>query len=449
MGHLHLNAMIYGLGSHIAAWRLPESDPLAVTRLSYWCDLAQICEASGMDAIFLGDVLALQQEDPYQVAGALDPLIILSAIACTTTSIGLIGTASTTFDHPYHIARRFASLDHISNGRAGWNIVTTSTLPEAKNFGRDVLAPHEERYARAQDVLHATIALWNSWKPGARIVDKEKGLYLDPEAIGKINYIGSYIRSIGPLNVPCPPQGRPILAQGGISETGRDFASRYADISFTVQSDLEDCRCFYADIKQRAQNAGRNSDHFLVFPGIVPVIGKTKADALERFRQLNELTVPDYGLRQLSTILGCDLTRFDGRAPLPTHILSKAEDENTPNRIRLILRDAWKNNLSLNRLAARFLCAQGHLLAVGTPEDIADTMQHWFESKAADGFNVLFPALPTDLDLFCCKVVPLLEKRGLRTPPQKNEMLRQRFNLASDAFLPGQHSQKRQQPAYQ
>lgn len=423
------------MGSHIAAWRCPESDPLAVTHLSYWCNLARTCEKGGFDAIFLGDSLAIQHEAPYQVAGVLDPLIVLSALAYATSRLGLIGTASTTFDHPYYIARRFASLDHVSNGRAGWNIVTTSTLPEAKNFGRDVLAPHEERYARARDVLHATLALWHSWQPCARIADKKRGLYLDPEAVGKTNYIGSYIRSIGPLDVPCPPQGTPVLAQGGDSEIGRDFASRYADISFTVQSDGNDSRHFYADIKQRALKAGRNPDQFLVFPGIVPVIGETKDKAFERFRQLNALTLPAYGLQLLSNIIKYDLSELDSRSTLPAHILDKADDESTSGRLRLILKDALKHNLSLDELAARFLCARGHLLAIGTAEDIADMMQSWFESKAADGFNVIFPVLPTDLAPFCQQVNPLLEKHGLRTPPQKNEMLRQRFGLGPPACL--------------
>jgi len=433
MRRLHLNAMLYGLGCHIAAWRFPDSDPLAVTRLSHWCELGKRCEAGGFDAVFLGDTLAIPQETPYQVAGALDPLIILSALACTTSRIGLIGTASTTFDHAYYIARRFASLDHISQGRAGWNIVTTSTLSEAKNFGRDVLAPHEERYARASDVLHAVIALWNSWKPSARIADKKRGLYLDPAAIGNTNYIGSYIRSIGPLDVPCPPQRKPLLMQGGDSEPGRDFASRYADISLTVQCDLENACTFYADIKQRARNVGRDPDKLLVFPGIVPIIGKTKAEAQERFRQLNALTLPQYGLQQLSAIVGHDLTCFDCRHPLPPHILAKAEDKETPNRVRLILRYAQKNNLSLDELAAHFLCAREHLLAIGTAEDIADTIQHWFENRAADGFNVIFPSLLTDIAPFCREVIPLLEKRGLRAQPQNNEMLRERFGLDMDS----------------
>lgn len=435
MRRLHLNAMVYGLGSHIAAWRFPESDPLAVTRFSYWCGLAHECERGGFDAIFLGDMLAIQQEAPYQVAGSLDPLVVLSALACCTSRIGLIGTASVTFEHPYHIARRFASLDHISNGRAGWNIVTSSTLPEAKNFGRDVLAPREERYARAQDVLHAAIALWNSWKPSARIADKEKGLYLDPDRVGKTNYTGSYIRSIGPLDVPSPPQGRPVLAQGGISQPGRNFASRYADISFTVQSDIEDACQFYTDIKNRALNAGRNPDHLHVFPGIVPVIGKTKAQAMERLKQLHDLTLPDYGLRHLSLILGYDLTKLDCRRPLPAHILDQAENEEISSNARHILRDASQNNLSLHELAVRFLCGRGHLLAIGTPDDIADTIQHWFESRAADGFNVIFPVLPGDISNFCHDVMPLLQKRGLRMPPQDNEMLWQRFGLDPDGHL--------------
>lgn len=435
MKRLHLNTMTYGLGSHISAWRMPENDPLAATRLQYWVDLARQAEEGGFDAIFLGDLLALQHEAPFQVSGALDPLMILAALAAATSTIGLIGTASTTYDHPYHIARRFASLDHISEGRAGWNIVTSSTLSEAKNFGRDVLAPTTERYARARDVVNAVSALWDSWKPGARIADKDSGLYLDTQQIEKPNYFGSYTRSVGPLDVPHPPQGRPLLVQGGTSDIGRDFAGSFADISFTVQSDIEDAREFYADIKRRARDAGRSDDSILVFPGIVPIIGNTREEALSRIEQLNRLTLPNYGRSLLSRILDFNLDEFEINGHLPTQILDRADDHTASNQMRLILKDARKNNLTIYELSARFLCSRGHLLAIGTANDIADTIQEWFESNAADGLNVLFPVLPGDLTRFTCEVMPILEKRGLRQQPQKGEKLRERFGLPIETAL--------------
>ncbi len=252
MRRLHLNAVIYGLGSHEAAWRLPESDPRAITTLAYWADIARTAEAGGFDALFLGDVLALQEGAARHLSDAMDPFIILSALAAVTSRIGLIGTASTSFDHPFHLARRFASLDHISNGRAGWNIVTSSNALEAHNFGLDGMPEHTERYARADDVVEAVKKLWDSWDADARIADQASGHYLDPAKVRAIDHVGPYVRSKGPLNVPRPPQGRPILAQAGSSAAGRDFAARHADIVFTVQSSIDDAKAFYAEMKARA-----------------------------------------------------------------------------------------------------------------------------------------------------------------------------------------------------
>ncbi|UXM96282.1 NtaA/DmoA family FMN-dependent monooxygenase [Bartonella sp. HY329] len=435
MRRMHINTMIYGLGSHISAWRLPEIDPLAVTKLGYWQNLAQSAEKFRFDAIFLGEILALHHESPAEIIGSLDPILVLSAIASVTQSIGLIGTSSTTYDHPFHIARRFASLDHISNGRAGWNIVTSSTLPEAKNFGRDVLAPHEERYARAKDVVEAASYLWSSWKPNARLADKESGVYFQAEAVEKANYRGHYIRSSGPLTVPPSPQGHPILTQGGISNYGRDFASRYADISFTVQCHLDDAQDFYKDIKQRAVQSGRGQGKILVFPGLVPVIADTYSAAEQKIARLNDLAPANFAWNELFKILGFDLSQYNLSDPLPTCVLDKAEDPQTPGRAKLLLNAAKRNNYSLQEFKARFLCSRGHLLLMGPPNKIADDMQKWFDEEAADGFNVIFPILPNELDLFGKTVIPILEERKLRTPPIAGETLRQRYNLPDYELL--------------
>lgn len=429
MRQMYLNAMVFGLGSHMASWRLPDVDPLAITRLSYWTDIAKRSENGQFDALFLGDILALQHEVQYSVSGALDTIVVLSALAATTNTIGLIGTASTSFDHPYHIARRFASLDHISNGRIGWNIVTSTTLSEAKNFGRDVLAPCQERYARAEDVLNAVMALWESWQPGARIADKKTGLYLDPSAVHDANYTGSYTRSIGPLTVPRSPQVKPILAQAGASDVGRSFAARYADLAFTTQSNLSGAQKFYSDIKQRAKNAGRNSDEILIFPGIVPVIGKTHEEAEAKLKYLNQLAVLQSGIERLSYIFDVNLSELALDKPLPDALLELADDENVPSRTRLILGDARLRKLSLRKMVERFMCSRGHLLVVGTAEEVADTMQEWFEHGAADGFNVLFPSLPYDIDAFANSVMPILQQRGLRKPANRKELLRKRYEL--------------------
>ncbi|MGV8938637.1 MAG: NtaA/DmoA family FMN-dependent monooxygenase [Allorhizobium sp.] len=243
---LHLNAVIYGLGSHEAAWRLPESDPFATMTLDYWINIARLAEGGGFDALFLGDVLTLQEGADRHLSNTMDPFVILSALAAVTNRIGLIGTASTSFDHPFHLARRFGSLDHISDGRAGWNIVTSSNTLEAQNFGLATMPDHAERYARAEDVVTAVKALWDSWQPGAQLADKTSGHYLDLTKVSRIDHIGPYVQSRGPLNIPRSPQGRPVLAQAGSSPAGRAFAARHADIVFTVQSSLPEAQIFYA-----------------------------------------------------------------------------------------------------------------------------------------------------------------------------------------------------------
>jgi FMN-dependent oxidoreductase (nitrilotriacetate monooxygenase family) len=245
---MHLNAVIFGLGSHEAAWRMPESDPAAIRTLDYWADIAARAEAGGFDALFLGDVLALQEGAERHLSDALDPLVIMSFLVGVTKRIGLICTASTSFDHPFHLARRFASLDHLSKGRAGWNVVTSSNPLEAQNFGLDGMPDHGDRYARADDVLTAVKKLWDSWQEDALMADKAGGRYLASGKVAAIDHHGPHVRSRGPLNVPRPPQGWPILAQAGSSPAGRDFAAKHADIVFTVQSALDEAKDFYGEM---------------------------------------------------------------------------------------------------------------------------------------------------------------------------------------------------------
>ncbi|MDE1996845.1 MAG: NtaA/DmoA family FMN-dependent monooxygenase, partial [Rhizobiaceae bacterium] len=306
MRTLHLNAVIYGLGSHEAAWRMPESNPRAITTLDYWADIARRAEAGGFDALFLGDVLALQEGAARHLADAMDPFIILSALAAVTSRIGLIGTASTTFDHPFHLARRFASLDHISGGRAGWNIVTSSNPLEAHNFGLDGMPDHAERYARADDVVEAVKKLWNSWEKDAQIADQAGGHYLDPAKVHAVDHSGPYVRSKGPLNVPRSPQGRPVLAQAGSSEAGREFAAHHADIVFTVQSSLDDAKQFYAEMKARAAAAGRDPESLRIMPGIIPIVGASDDAAEKRLAEMNGFAVPEHLIAKMSSFLGAD-----------------------------------------------------------------------------------------------------------------------------------------------
>ncbi|SFV26820.1 FMN-dependent oxidoreductase, nitrilotriacetate monooxygenase family [Devosia crocina] len=424
-----LNAVIFGLGSHEAGWRMPESDAFASTAIDYWIDIARRAEKGGFDALFLGDVLALQQSADRHLSDAMDPLVILSALASVTSRIGLIGTASTSFDHPFHLARRFASLDHITKGRAGWNIVTSSNTLEANNFGLDDIPDHADRYARAADVTKAAIALWNSWESGARIADKQSGRYFDPAKVQPVNHHGHFVRSRGPLNVPRSPQGRPILAQAGASEAGRDFAARYADMVFTVQSDLVDAQAFYQDMKARALQHGRAPESLLIYPGIVPIAAPTQQQAEERLGQMNSFMVIEHVLAKLSEFLGTDLAQADLDAPLPNTIADDAsQNQSSQSRVAVLVNIARRDHLTLRQLLMRLSSGRGHLLAVGTGADIAATMQLWFDNGAADGFNVMAPVMPDDLQSFVDLVVPALVDQELFAVDHQ-PTLRQRLRL--------------------
>lgn len=405
---LHLNAVIFGLGSHEAGWRMPESDPLASTDPDYWIDIARRAEAGGFDALFLGDVLALQQGAERHLSDAMDPFVILSLLAGVTKRIGLIGTASTSFDHPFHLARRFASLDHVSGGRAGWNIVTSSNALEARNFGLDAMPEHDARYRRAADVTEAVIALWESWAPDARIADKTAGRYLDAQKVHAIAHRGPFVSSAGPLNVPRPPQGRPVLAQAGASEAGRDFAARYADIVFTVQATLEEARGFYADMKRRATTLGRDPEKLLIFPGIVPVAATTREAAEVRLAEMNGFAVFEHVLAKLGAFFGADLGGLPLDAPLPDDIGLAETNQSSQSRVAVLVGIARRDGLTLRQLLMRLASGRGHLLAVGTGEEIAETMHAWFEGGAADGFNVMAPVMPADLQSFIDLVMPHL-----------------------------------------
>jgi FMN-dependent oxidoreductase (nitrilotriacetate monooxygenase family) len=404
-----LNAVIFGMGSHEAGWRMPESDPLSSTDLDYWIDIARRAEAGGFDALFLGDVLALQQRADRHLSDAMDPIVILSALAAVTKRIGLIGTASTSFDHPYHLARRFASLDHISRGRAGWNIVTSSNALEAQNFGLDDMPEHDQRYARANDVVEAALALWNSWERDARIVDKEEGRYLDPSKVRVVNHDGPFVSTRGPLNVPRSPKGRPLLAQAGASEAGRDFAARYADLVFTAQSSLFEAQEFYADLKARVVRAGRTPESLRIFPGIVPIAAVTQEEAEARLAQMNSFMLIEHVLANLSEFLGTDLLGADLDAPLPAHVGTGTPNQSSQSRVAVLVGIARRDQLTLRQLLMRLASGRGHLLVVGTGPAIAATMQEWFESRAADGFNVMAPVMPQDLQSFIDLVMPHLE----------------------------------------
>ncbi|MER7960120.1 LLM class flavin-dependent oxidoreductase [Streptomyces sp. NPDC096030] len=429
---LHLNAFLMNAGHHDAAWRHPRTQPERVTDLRYFQQLARTAERGLLDSVFLADGLALWGNARYNALGGFEPLTLLSALAAVTEHVGLIATVSTTFNEPFHTARKFASLDHISGGRAGWNIVTSGTVNEARNFGQEEHLEHRLRYERAREFVEVATKLWDSWEDDAILLDRERGIYADTDRVRAIDHRGEYFGVQGPLNVPRSPQGHPLLVQAGSSEDGKEFAAQYAEAVFTAQQTLADGQAFYKDLKSRLARHGRGEDRLLVLPGIAPVIGSTEAEARALEQELTELQIPEYGLAQLSGMLGTDLTGVPLDGPLPE--LPEERDINgNKSRFTLVADIARRDGLTVRRLIARLGGGRGHRVFAGTPEQIADELQEWFTQGAADGFNIMPPLLPGGLEDFVDQVVPILQRRGLFRTEYSGRTLREHYGLARPA----------------
>ncbi|MER7368337.1 LLM class flavin-dependent oxidoreductase [Nonomuraea wenchangensis] len=426
---LHLNAFLMGVGHHEAAWRHPSTEPARLTDVRHYQELARIAERGTLDSVFLADGLALQGHVAHNALGGLEPLTLLSALAAVTDHVGLIATVSTTYNEPFHVARKFASLDHISGGRAGWNIVTSAGEAEAGNFGIERPA-HAARYARAEEFLDVVLKLWDSWEDDAVVRDRVAGRYADTGKIHAIEHQGEHFAVRGPLNASRPPQGHPLLVQAGSSEDGKDFAARYAEAVFTAQQTLEEGREFYADLKRRVAARGRRPEEVLVLPGISPIIGSTEREALLLEKELEELIVPAYGLAQLGQMTGIELTEDDLDRELPD---VPVETEGAQSRRKLVVDLARRERLTVRRLLARLAGGRGHRVVAGTPEQIADQIQEWFEGGAADGFNVMPPVLPHGLSDFVDYVVPELRARGLFRHAYEGRTLRENYGLPRPA----------------
>ncbi|MFI6499344.1 LLM class flavin-dependent oxidoreductase [Nonomuraea typhae] len=423
---MHLNAFLMGVGHHEAAWRHPLTDSGRITDIRHYEELARIAERGKLDSLFLADGLALRGEVTHNALGALEPLTLLSALATVTEHIGLIATVSTTYNEPFHVARKFASLDHISGGRAGWNIVTSAGESEARNFGLERPA-HSVRYHRAEEFLEVANALWESWGDGAVVNDRVNGIYADKSSIGPINHDGQHFKVEGPLNIQRSPQGRPLLVQAGSSEDGKEFAARFAEAVFTAQQTLEDAQEFYADLKRRLPAYGRSPYDLKILPGVSPIIGSTEREALQLEKELEDLIIPAYGLRQLSHILGADLTGYPLDGPLPP---LPPNPDGQQSRIKLVRDLAEREGLTLRGLIARLAGGRGHRVLAGTPEQIADELQEWYQNGAADGFNIMPPHLPGGLADFVDLVVPELQVRGLFRTEYDGRTLRERYGLS-------------------
>ncbi|MFJ9741783.1 LLM class flavin-dependent oxidoreductase [Streptomyces sp. NPDC101166] len=436
---LHLNAFLMNTGHHEASWRLPESDPYAHVELGHYVRLARTAERGTFDSLFLADGPQLWGNVAQRPAGALEPLTLLTALATATEHIGLIATASTSYNSPYNLARKFASLDIISGGRAGWNIVTTAGAEAARNFGLDAEPAHAERYARAAEFLDVALKLWDSWEDDAIVADKAAGVWGDDAKIHPPRHKGRYFSVEGALNVPRSPQGHPLLVQAGSSQDGKAFAARHAEAVFTAQQTIEEARAFYADLKSLTAAAGRDPEHIKVLPGIVPVLGSTEAEALANERLLEDHIVHEHGVQRLEQLLQLEPGTLELDDQLPAGLPSEDAVEGAKSRYTLVVGLARRERLTVRQLIGRLGGGRGHLTVPGTPEQVADTIETWFTQGAADGFNIMPAVLPSGLEAFVDHVVPLLRARGLlRTEYGGRRTLRERYGLPRPAnqYLP-------------
>ena len=431
MRQMKLGLSMRYLGYHLAAWRHPDFDPSGITRFETYRDIARKAEDAKLDMIFFADGLGVRSEDKpegslsHDVRNAdLEPVTLLAAIAATTSHIGLVATSSTTYNEPYHVARRYASLDMISHGRAGWNVVTSWSEQEALNFNRTENLPKDERYDRAEEFVEVVCGLWNSFEADAFTHDKQSGQFYDPAKMHVLNHKGRHFQVRGPLTSGRTPQGRPLIVQAGASDKGRDIAAQYADVVYTVSQNVEEARTFYADMKARAARYGRTDNAPLIMPALAYYVAETHEAAQARLDELQALIDPLAGLAQLYNFTG-DLSGYDLDKPIP--------EEHFTDRISIgggLLKKARDTGMTIRQLYEHIAAGFTVRYVVGTPAEIVDDMQHWMETGAADGFNLCPPILPQSLDDFINLILPELHRRGLFRTEYEGKTLRENLGLS-------------------
>lgn len=435
---MRLGAFFNPTGHHVASWRHPDAQADAGVNFAHYVELAQTAERGKFDFVFFADNVNVREARPEalsrsaQYIANFEPLTLMAGLAAVTRRIGFVSTASTSWNEPYNIARKFASLDHISGGRVAWNIVTSSVDNEARNYGQPRMWDHAERYARAREFTEVVRGLWDSWADDAFVRDKESGIFFDPAKVRRLDHAGAHFKVEGPLNVARPPQGHPVLVQAGASDDGREFAAEFAEAVFTNPPTLEMAQAYYADVKERAARFGRGPGSIHLMPGISPIVGRTEADAREQFEYLQSLVHPVVGLEMLTTLLGADLSGYPLDGPLPELERPRGGQSAFDNWTGL----AKRENLTIRQLIERTIGARGKSVVVGTPSQIADHMQTWFENGGADGFNVMPPYLPGALDDFVDLVVPELQARGIFRTEYEGTTLRENLGLARPERTP-------------
>lgn len=431
---LHLGAFAMATGHHIAAWRHPGSQIDAGVNLDHYIALARTAERGLFDQLFLADSPGLRHQGDDESlrrqgrVSYFEPVTLWAALAAVTRHIGFVATASTTYEDPYLLARKFASLDHISKGRAAWNVVTTSADNIHGNFGLDRHPDPATRYERAHEFLDVVKGLWDSYEDDAFVRDPASGVYFDPARLHRIDHVGKHFRVEGPLNIERPPQGYPVIVQAGSSEAGRELAAATAEAIFTAWTSLPEAQAFYRDVKRRLAKYGRRPGQLLVLPGISPVVGRTQAEADDKWAELQRLIHPAVGLNTLQRFWpGEDIAAWNLDAPPPYYPDAPGA---SPSRHGVVIELARREGFTVRQLYEYLAGARGHWVVVGTPQKIADEIQSWFENEAADGFNVMPPVLPASLDDFVDLVVPELQDRGLFRTAYEGTTLRENLGLA-------------------
>jgi FMN-dependent oxidoreductase (nitrilotriacetate monooxygenase family) len=426
---MHLGAFLFNLGNHVAGWRRPDVPADGLVDFGFYRELAEIAERGKFDLLFHSDGVGINDTydavPRHSIVVRPEPLTLLSALSVVTRRIGIAATISTTYNEPYHIARKLGMLDFLSNGRAALNLVTSSTDLEAWNFGRDSHLDHDLRYERAREFVDVLRLLWDSWEDGALVFDKATGQVADTARIHRADFKGRFFSVRGPLNIPRPPQGHPVIIQAGISEAGQMLAAQVADLVFSVERSFAASQALYARAKQRVASCGRAPDAMKILPGLMPILGATHAEAEAKDRELQDLVPPSLAVSYLSDYVQHDLSRYPIDGPLP----DLPEINGQRGRFRIITEQARDDHLTIRELAAQMVQNRGHMRVVGTAAEIADVMQAWFEGGACDGFNVMAPYHPQGLAEFVDHVIPELQRRGLFRDDYSGTTLREHLGL--------------------
>lgn len=422
---IKLGFILHGVGRTWTDWRHPDRDVNASTNFKFYTEQAQLAEKGKFHLLFVADSLSINEKSSPHYLNRFEPITVLSGLAAVTSKIGLVGTLTVSYSEPFNVARQFSSLDHISGGRAGWNVVTSWLGETAANFSKTEHPAHAVRYRIAAEYLDVVQGLWDSWEDDAHVADKATGVFVDPDKLHALNHKGEFFQVRGPLNIKRSRQGQPVIFQAGASDDGRKFAAQRADVIFCGPANIEDARDYYRDVKARARAFGRDASKLSIVPGIAPIIGLDAKDAEVKYAELTALDAIESGLGHLARAFNDhDFSRYNLDAAFPDveHIGWNSQQSQSQRIIKMVREE----NLTLRQVAQRLSTPRGDF--VGTAEQVADTLQHWFETEAADGF-MLFEALPGQLQLFVERVVPILQQRGIFHEDYEGDTFRENLDL--------------------